>query len=572
MKKLFYPLIVLFGLFLNSCSGAKQPESISSITDSMIEKTITQISKTYPDANSDMVSRGVHSAASLWTVTDGTEADFIEFCTKQFVPTAAAKEQLFETLQTNFEILLGNYNKISVDLKLPLHVVGNPITEINEAFGAFDPFAHFSDDMFNSKVAFVVLLNYPFYTLEEKNSLGKTWSSLEWGYARMGDLFISRVPAAISQQIAETLADADGYISNYNVMMGQLRTETEDKLFPDNMALITHWGLRDELKSNYSNADGNGLEKQELIYEVMKHIIRQTIPQQVISDADFTWQPYSNRIFKDGVEQEVEVEPDTRYKKLHAICMAVMAADIYNPTYPTYIQRSFDKDMEVSAEQIEQMFVEFISSPEVAQVGALIRQRLGRELRPFDIWYDGFKSRSAIDANELDAKTKALYPTAQHYEDDLANTMVKLGFTPEKSQQVASRITVDASRGAGHAWGAMMKSEKARLRTRGGGEGMDYKGCNIATHEFGHNVEQTITLHDVDHYMMNGVPSTAFTEALAFVFQKKDLQLLGYNNESADQAALQALDIFWGSYEIMGVSLVDLYTWQWLYEIGRAHV
>ena len=25
------------------------------------------------------------------------------------------------------------------------------------------------------------------------------------------------------------------------------------------------------------------------------------------------------------------------------------------------------------------------------------------------------------------------------------------------------------------------------------------------------------------------------------------------------------LDIFWGMYEIMGVSLVDMYTWRWLY-------
>ena len=101
---------------------------------------------------------------------------------------------------------------------------------------------------------------------------------------------------------------------------------------------------------------------------------------------------------------------------------------------------------------------------------------------------------------------------------------------------------------------------------------MNYKGYNIATHEFGHNVEQTITLNDVDYYLMNGVPSTAFTEALAFVFQKRDLALLGYKNNAADQTSLQTLDIFWGCYEIMGVSLVDLYTWQWLYKNPNATV
>lgn len=94
---------------------------------------------------------------------------------------------------------------------------------------------------------------------------------------------------------------------------------------------------------------------------------------------------------------------------------------------------------------------------------------------------------------------------------------------------------------------------------------MDYKGYNIAVHEFGHNVEQTISLHHVDYYMLHGVPNTAFTEALAFIFQARDLQLLGMKENSPDQEYLNYLDSFWGLYEIMGVSLVDIGTWKWLY-------
>lgn len=68
-----------------------------------------------------------------------------------------------------------------------------------------------------------------------------------------------------------------------------------------------------------------------------------------------------------------------------------------------------------------------------------------------------------------------------------------------------------------------MKGQRSRLRTRIPSQGMDYKGYNIAIHEFGHNVEQTISLYDVDYYMLNGVPNTAFTEALALVFRKETL-------------------------------------------------
>jgi len=104
------------------------------------------------------------------------------------------------------------------------------------------------------------------------------------------------------------------------------------------------------------------------------------------------------------------------------------------------------------------------------------------------------------------------------------------------------------------------------LRTRISADGMDYKGYNIAIHEFGHNVEQTISLYDVDYYMLNGVPNTSFTEALAFAFQARDLELLDMEVENQEAAHLAALDQLWSNYEIMGVSLVDIRVWKWLYE------
>jgi hypothetical protein len=111
-----------------------------------------------------------------------------------------------------------------------------------------------------------------------------------------------------------------------------------------------------------------------------------------------------------------------------------------------------------------------------------------------------------------------------------------------------------------------MKGDKAHLRTRIGKDGMDYKGYNIAIHELGHNVEQTISLYMVDNYLMAGVPNTAFTEALAFTFQKHDLELLGIKDNDPNKEYLATIDNFWMSYEIMGVSLVDMKVWKWLYE------
>jgi oligoendopeptidase F len=99
---------------------------------------------------------------------------------------------------------------------------------------------------------------------------------------------------------------------------------------------------------------------------------------------------------------------------------------------------------------------------------------------------------------------------------------------------------------------------------------MDYKGYNIAVHEMGHNVEQTISLREADHTLLSGVPNTAFTEALAFVFQARDLELLGLSSPSEESRALQVLDDFWSAAEISSVAPVDMGVWHWMYDHPEA--
>ncbi len=178
--------------------------------------------------------------------------------------------------------------------------------------------------------------------------------------------------------------------------------------------------------------------------------------------------------------------------------------------YPTYISRKFDQEFELSQQEVEKLFITLLESEQVKQVGDLISKRLGRKLEAFDIWYDGFKTRSSIDPALLDKLMLTKYPNKESFVQDLPNILVKLGFPREKAISICNYIRVDASRGAGHAWEASMRDDKARLRTRIGEKGMDYKGYNIGIHEFGHNIEQTITLHDVSNYMLSGVPNTAF--------------------------------------------------------------
>lgn len=509
------------------------------------------------------IEKGVQQAASFWQNTDGSSDEFEALCHTYSAKNAEEREAIFHRLENNLELLSGGFNKMSVGLKIPLHVDEGEILEIDRIFGGYNPGAHLSDDFFDNKIAFITILNFPFFTLKEKTALGDAWTRLEWAYARMGDVFKSRVPANYLQAYSQASSDADAYISDYNIFTGKLIDKKGKSLFPAEMKLISHWGLRDEIKSQYANKDG--FARQAIIYEVMQRIIRQEIPQEVINNSAYEWNPVANKLYQNGTEVVFKPEPDTRYLQLLNLFKATQGIDAYSPHFPDYIQRKFDDDMEIPVEDVEAIFTDLVSNPVLLEMGKYIEKRLGRKLQPWDIWYDGFKTRSTIDISKVDALLKAKYPNKTAFENDLPNILVKFGFNPDSAASIASKIIVDPSRGAGHAWGAAMKSDKARLRTRIAADGMDYKGYNIAIHEFGHNVEQTITLQNVDYYMLNGVPNTSFTEALAFVFQARDLELLGMEQQNEQSKHLAALDNLWSNYEIMGVSLVDIRVWRWLY-------
>jgi hypothetical protein len=573
MKKLLILSFISAAILLLSCEGNfrkhnQKTNSMSSISQETIDKAIKSLTEKFKDSDKLRIEKGVKQIAALWQEKDGKKEDFEKFCLENFAPSDKEVEELFLKLSENFEIIFGNFNKIGLELKQTLHLDKGEVKKIDEIFGSYEPMSHFNDDFFTNKLAFTTALNFPFYSLKEKTELGPKWDRKKWAYVRLGDMFTSRIPADLLQKTADAATASDTYISEYNIFMGNLKDNSGKSLFAKDLKLISHWGLRDELKSHYGNAEG--LDKQMMIYEVMKRIITQEIPDSVINNPNFEWNPYTNKLFKKGKEVNVTPEPDKRYEFLLGNFNALKAIDKYSPNYPTYIERKFDQEMEIPQADVEKLFTDLLSSPQVKQVAQLISKRLNRKLQPFDIWYDGFKARSSVKQEDLDAKVKAKYPTKDAFEKDLPNILVKLGFKAEMAQSITSKISVEASRGPGHALGALMKSDKSHLRTRIGKDGMNYKGYNIAIHEFGHNVEQTISLQDVDYYMLAGVPSTAFTEALAFIFQKRDLELLGIKDANPDKEFLLTLDNFWACYEIMGVSIVDMHVWQWLYEHPNA--
>lgn len=535
----------------------------------------TDLISRYGQTEAARIDRGLGQVLRQWRTADGGPAELKQFVAQHFVPTGPQLDATFERLEYAMERLDGYFGSMALDLKRGIDLDQGPLLPLDTILGAFEPAAHVSDDLFSNKLAFVALLNFPVTTLSERLAQGATWTRRQWAETRLANRFTERIPAEALQALAQASSEAEVYTNGYNIHLHHVLTADGQRLFPAGLRLINHWNLRDEIRARY--ADREGLPKQRLITLVMDKIVRQEIPAAVIDNPKLDWTPATGAVTPAAPTSEVgrpdatnvaktEREPDTRYERWLGNFKANRLIDRYVPDFPSRIARAFDSEREIPEAEVRTLFEQVLTAPTGKEVAKIIAARLGRPLEPFDIWYTGFRPRAQFNEAELDQLTRQRYPTPGGFAADMPRILTDLGFSAEQARFLSERVVVEPSRGPGHAAGASRPDDLAHLRTRVGALGMDYKGYNIAIHEFGHNCEQVFSTSAIDHNLLRGVPNTAFTEALAFLFQERDLELLGLTRPTAETQRLTVLDQFWAVREIAGVSLVDMAAWRWLYD------
>jgi hypothetical protein len=532
-----------------------------------VERAVDRLLRRHGAGQAERIRRGVEQVAARWWPEDGDAEDLCAFCEAAFQSDPAELERSFRRLEQVMEQVDGHLHEVRRELMGPIEVdrgPAAPATAVDALLVHLDLAPHVDEDLFRERIAGFALLNFPVYTLRRRLAESAAWDRDAWARSAMMDRFACRVPAAVTQAANRVATAAEEYVSTYNIRLDRLLTASGERPFPDGLRLISHWGLRDQLASHYADPNPAGaLARQRLILRVMERIVRQEIPAAVIDNPDLLWEPESNTV-RPGPPELASREPDRRYEQLLAIFRAQRQVDPYTPTAPSLPARRFELGRQVPEEEVEALLVSVLEAPEVDALARRIAGRLGRPLEPFDIWYSGFKARGRHGETELDARVKAVFPTVADFQASLPDLLERLGFSAERAAWLAARIVVDPARGAGHALGAVRREDRAHLRTRVGEAGMDYKAYNVAMHELGHNVEQVFSLDGIDHWWLAGVPNNAFTEAFAFLFQERDLELLGLAPRAEDRGA-GCLATLWNTYEIAGVSLVDMRVWRWLY-------
>ena len=523
------------------------------------DKALKSIIAKHGNKEKERAQIGVKQVVALWEEKDGDEQTFIDFCTENF----CTDEDMLNRLEDNFNLLNGSIRALDIKMRAPLQIEGEKILPIDKLFENLAIGSHLSEDFRKTKITFSILLNYPQSTLEQRNTEGKQWSRKKWAQTRLSDSFKTEIPAEVYRSFVASNSKTNFYLNTYNIHMNNLITPLGERLFPKKLILLSHWGLRDEIRGQYKEKEG--LVKQKLIQKVMERIIAQDIPKEVINNSELDWEPYSNEVSKDGNKTNYSKEAGIRYGHLKSIFLSLKSLDQYNAQETnTAIKRNFNRDLEISEQDVEDLLMSIISSPQIKDCKNLIEKRLGRNVEPFDIWYNGFEAKINVSEKELDRITYEKYPTPEDFQKDLPNILTKLGFDKDRAEFIGGKIIIQPSRSAGHATGMGGREFNTYLRIRTDKGKMNYKALNTTCHELGHGVEQITSTALIDNTLLKGVPNTAFTEAFAFMFQSRDMEILGLAKN--DQESELVLDVLWKVYEQGGVSLVTMKTWRWMYE------
>src|SRR5687767_15942088 len=189
--------------------------SAMAIGPNTFTKLETELVAKYGEAQRPRVQRGLKQVAEFWRTEDGSEAEFEDFVRANFAGDPKTHDALFKRMQFAFESLDGHMLEISRDWRWQSDLDLGTVHSFDETMASWDPSAHVNNDLFANKLAFVVLLNFPLTTLEQRLTDGEKWSRREWAEAKLALRFSKRIPSEVSLAVARATAAADQYVATY---------------------------------------------------------------------------------------------------------------------------------------------------------------------------------------------------------------------------------------------------------------------------------------------------------------------------------------------------------------------
>ena len=176
--------------------------------DASVGKLERELVLKYGEDQRSRAVRGMRQVLEYWRPEDGDIAAFEQFTTENFAGTDEALNAIFTRFENLLETLEGHMHEISREFRQQADLDVGSLLPVDEIFSAYDPSAHVLDDFFANKLAFIVLLNFPLTTLQERLEQGPQWSRREWAEVRLAQRFSKRVPGEVSLALAQAAAES----------------------------------------------------------------------------------------------------------------------------------------------------------------------------------------------------------------------------------------------------------------------------------------------------------------------------------------------------------------------------
>jgi len=533
------------------------------IPEAIIHSVIEELIKAHGNDYSENITKCIKAVEFRWLESDGTEEEFQEFCLNNYVSDPHKKKKLFEKLQEKLEKMLGLAFEISWSNKWSLMMNTGPLTPVDTLMAEIDPFAHLNEDFFKSKIAHLILLNFPSLTLTEKNNLTNSSSDrLLWAQCRLAEKVQFRIPFHVTTKASSAINHSYQFLSHLIFDLERIIFKKEERLVNTPLKVDTHWGLRDQIVMLYQ--DESAFNKQLVLADMWEKATREEVPRLYYENINTTWDPITHSLYQNQNKMLASELPtfSGRYQALRQVFLAVTEEDHYTPEMPNYIDRSFEIGREMKEDNVKQLFEGFLTNPFLSVCADKLKSLLNRKLCSFDVVFNRFGSLKMDNQLDYDAVVSAQFPTLNHFHAAIPEILKKLGFDNQLANKISDQIQVATCRAGGFSSAAMKRGGKSILAIPTDDNKMNYTSFVTGMHELGHCVEGYLSLENIDYYSLAGVPSSAFSEAFAYLFDSKSLEILGINEKNDSKK----LNLFWSGFLNCGIALVDMDCWHWMYE------
>ncbi|HSG99902.1 MAG TPA: hypothetical protein VLB27_07635, partial [candidate division Zixibacteria bacterium] len=501
--------------------------------------------------------RGVSRCAKVWDFKKFPGEQFKDFCLRHYTPPGAARETLLEKLDYFTHSVGGYLGMMTKAVRRGVDIADSPLTPADELFGAFSAGTHLSEDLREFHIAPLAQLNFG----TDDETPPRTRAA--WAARRLSTVGREVVPAKLVADSSKASSESQRFVNAFNIYLDRIDFGDPEITFPKNTRLISHWGLRDYMTG--LNGTEHALKRQRAVREIMRRVVDGELPRQLIDNPQATWRLGADTVTVSGKKEPTQWTAELRWEVFKNVYDTRRKIDPYT-RYGNMIDNKFKIEREIAEDKVVKMLTDILSAPVATGVARFVESRLKRPIEPHDICFKSFHSGAA--KRKLGYDLGKRYPDAAALTAAIPGVLRKLGFSKERAEFIGSRIRVDNSRSAGHAWHPFTREDTQLLRCRIDPGGISEQDFSVFMHELGHCVEGVLSSYEMDYYSLWGMPNTAFSEGFAFTFQDRTDFVLGRTAVERDDVT--TLLRYWEAFEIAGPALVEIELFHWLYKTPRA--